>query len=241
MSTEDEPGPSAAGQGPLGVLDDLLAEHPMSVCKSASQKHRLAEGLALTSPSLVYGEIPLSAFLELLTHVKEKFGFVDHGARLATGGRFVDLGCGAGKAVFAAALCPNHDFAVCTGVEILEPLYGMCLELLASWKDEFAPALSRSKRDTEICFLHGDMLLTDWGEAECVFCNCATFDADTMEKLSDYAQDLSKGVIFLAAGQKLVAQDDDDGDPAYELLEEYFIEAPFGSLTVFIYRKLSSY
>lgn len=230
---EEEEGPIAVA---VQMLDDLFSNHPTSLCKSASQEYRVARGLALSSPSLVYGEVPLEAFLELLAHVKQRHGFQRDGQPLATGGRFADLGCGAGKAVFAAAITPCHDFAACTGVEIVPPLYGMCLELLAEWQEDFAPALPAPKQDTELRFMLGDMLLTDWGEAEVVFANSSCFDTDTMAKLSDYAQDLNKGAICMTASHPL-----QDVEEAYELLEVYEMRAAFGALSIYVQRKLSTF
>ena len=220
----------------LPLLEDLFGDHPESLCKSASQAYRIERGIELSSPSLVYNEVPLRSFLELLTHVKETHGFMYRDEPLRAGGRFVDAGSGVGKVVFAAAIAECHDFASCTGVEILEPLYGMSLELLATWQDDVAPALPAAKQSTELRFLLGDMLLTDWGEADVVFANSSTFDDDTMEKLSDYAQDLSKGAIFMTASQPL-----QDVDEVYALLEVYDMQVPFGTLSIYIQRKLQSF
>lgn len=47
------------------------------------------------------------------------------------GGLFVDLGCGTGKPVFAAAIL--HNFEVCVGLELLEGLHKMSLELVNAY------------------------------------------------------------------------------------------------------------
>jgi tRNA G46 methylase TrmB len=43
------------------------------------------------------------------------------------GGKFVDIGSGSGKAVFAAALL--HKFDDCVGIEILEGLHNLAEEV----------------------------------------------------------------------------------------------------------------
>ena len=238
IASDDSDSEESSAVAVLPLLDDLFGDHPESLCKSASQAYRIERGIELSSPSLVYNEVPLRSFLELLTHVKTTHGFMYRDKPLHNGGRFVDAGSGAGKLVFAAAIAECHDFASCTGVEILEPLYGMSLELLASWQDDIAPVLPAAKQGTELRFVLGDMLLTDDDtccSADVVFANSSTFDDDTMEKLSDYAMDLSKGAIFMTASQPL-----QDVDEVYALLEVYEMQVPFGTLSIYIQRKLQT-
>ena len=238
IASDDSDSEESSAVAVLPLLDDLFGDHPESLCKTESQAYRIERGIELSSPSLVYNEVPLRSFLELLTHVKTTHGFMYRDKPLHNGGRFVDAGSGAGKLVFAAAIAECHDFASCTGVEILEPLYGMSLELLASWQDDIAPVLPAAKQGTELRFVLGDMLLTDDDtccSADVVFANSSTFDDDTMEKLSDYAMDLSKGAIFMTASQPL-----QDVDEVYALLEVYEMQVPFGTLSIYIQRKLQT-
>ena len=44
----------------------------------------------------------------------------------------MDVGCGSGKAVFAAAL--THDFDLCVGIEILANLHEIAVKVLGVWR-----------------------------------------------------------------------------------------------------------
>ena len=50
------------------------------------------------------------------------------------GGKFYDLGSGTGKPVIAAAIL--HNFDVCVGIEILEGLYSMSLDVAAAYNSK---------------------------------------------------------------------------------------------------------
>ena len=237
----DEDGDPNANTDALDILEDLFSEHPASLCKTASQEYRVMHGIELNQPALAYSEVPLGPFLDLLDRLKSVYGIYEHDTRLEKGGNFVDLGAGVGKAVFAAALCASHTFDRVTGVEVVEPLYHMSLELLAEWKDDFVPALEPEQQAVEVQLLQGDLLLTDWGEAHVVFANSTTFDHETMLKLSDYAMDMTKGTLFLTASKPLLASDGVPIDESYELLEVFQMPVAFGTLSIYIQRKLNSY
>jgi ubiquinone/menaquinone biosynthesis C-methylase UbiE len=51
----------------------------------------------------------------------------EHGLKKGFGGKFVDVGCGTGRPVFAA--CLLHDFDSCVGIEILTDLYKLALKV----------------------------------------------------------------------------------------------------------------
>jgi hypothetical protein len=73
----------------------------------------------------VYGEIEYASYAAALARVRA------HGGLARPGGRFVDLGSGSGKAVFAAALL--HDFDAALGIELLHSLHAEALKLLERW------------------------------------------------------------------------------------------------------------
>ena len=78
--------------------------------------------------SLTYGEIVHSSFLQLLD-------FTRKAAHVPPRSTFVDLGCGTGKAVVAAALS-NLEFAKVWGIEILEPLASCAMGIVEKMKQE---------------------------------------------------------------------------------------------------------
>jgi len=76
--------------------------------KKISRAERKREGYI--SSTLTYGEVVFETFAELFDIIKERHG------GMPEGGNFVDIGCGIGKPVFAAALL--HNFRKCTGIEV---------------------------------------------------------------------------------------------------------------------------
>ena len=93
---------------PLELLELLYENHPTELCKTLSKE--LRDNNHSKHSSLVYSEIDFGSFVDLIDLVKEL-------GLLQPGGRFLDLGCGSGRAVFAAAL--GHSFDKALGVEIL--------------------------------------------------------------------------------------------------------------------------
>lgn len=71
---------------------------------------------------MVYGEIEFLPFAKILHKLK------GYGGLQKPGGVFVDVGCGSGRPVFAAAL--YHDFDRCIGIEILEGLHQVGIIML---------------------------------------------------------------------------------------------------------------
>lgn len=57
------------------------------------------------------------------------------------GGIFYDLGSGVGKPVIAAAIC--HEFDSCTGIEILEGLFSLSLDVMAVYNSKGKSKLAR--------------------------------------------------------------------------------------------------
>ena len=67
-------------------------------------------------PTLAYGEIMFDPFAATFAKIRR------YGGLAARGGRFVDVGSGAGKAVFAAALL--HEWDSLHGIEVRAPRGG---------------------------------------------------------------------------------------------------------------------
>jgi len=90
--------------------DRLFKNYPDSASISISKKDRILNNFY--SSSLSYGEIRYfeyaSIFCQLYQYGLEREGLI---------GKFVDIGCGIGKAVFTTALL--HDFKFIVGIEIL--------------------------------------------------------------------------------------------------------------------------
>ena len=91
------------------ILTDMYSKYPFEAGRVISRKER--KDNQFSSCSLMYGEV-LS-----IPYLKEFSKLYRYGLQ-TVGGKFVDIGCGTGLAVFASALL--HDFETCIGIEILE-------------------------------------------------------------------------------------------------------------------------
>lgn len=103
---------------PTSCWNYLYTKYTTDVAKLSSRKEREENGFISTT--LVYGEIDYSPFVALLKRLQDEYTiFPNHG------GMFLDIGCGSGKAVFAAAL--SHDFDLCMGIEVLFGTLHVCV------------------------------------------------------------------------------------------------------------------
>eukprot|EP00986_Skeletonema_menzelii_P007417 scaffold2916_cov190-Skeletonema_menzelii.AAC.3 len=127
-----------AQQKVLHALDSLYEEYTFASAKDASLTDDLRRRISSsdgtcehdhTEDSLVYGEIDLRGFCDLLMH------HVPH----SSDDVFYDLGSGSGRAVFAARFV--GDFRECVGIELLSNLHEMAtsvrnlLDHDGWWKD----------------------------------------------------------------------------------------------------------
>lgn len=208
-------------QDAVELFDALYVEYPIAYGKAVSRQER--ESFEYHSTTLVYGEIN---FLPFARHFRKiyKYGFPEDG-----GGVFVDIGCGTGKPVFAAALL--HDFDCCIGIEILENLTGVCAKVLNNWKRVVRHKCSRSKFNIDIRFIHGDATCIDWWtDADVVFANSTCFDDELMLKLADRANQLKPGAFFITTTKRLPSEQ-------FRLLETAKMSETWGQATVFIQKR----
>ena len=91
------------------VLKDMYSKFPFEVGRLLSRQERKQNNYL--SGSLIYGEILSVPYLKEFTKLY-------HYGLQRVGGKFVDIGCGTGLALFASALA--HDFETCIGIEILD-------------------------------------------------------------------------------------------------------------------------
>lgn len=121
------------------VFNKLVADHPVAKGKEASTADRNA--LELKKTTLVYGEITFRSYAIAFEKIKNKYGGLQN-----PGGVFYDLGSGTGKPVLSAALL--HDFDQVKGIELLESLHNIALELQQVWESSIRPTLSERKQKT---------------------------------------------------------------------------------------------
>ena len=147
------------------------------------------------------------------------------------GGKFYDLGSGVGKGAVAAAIL--HNFDTCYGIEILEGLYTMSLDVVASYNSKGKAALNVRDNHTEIIMLNGDMLdpeFKDWSDADVVFANSTCYSDTFMDQISDMALGLKQGAFVITFTKQLPSTD-------FKVLEYQMYEMSWGGATVYIMQK----
>jgi len=166
--------------------------------------------------NLVYGEIHLRAFAQLL----ERVG-------VSPGETFWDAGAGTGKAVLvAAALFP---FSRCLGVEVLAPLADKATSLLMRYRREVLPGLPEEKQRQEIRFATGRYEDADLSSADVLFSHCTTFGPAGLERLAGKAAGLKPGSRIITVGPPLA-------HPRLEVAFEAMVLMEWGESTCHVYR-----
>ena len=108
----------------LRALEELYAAHHLDQVENppCNDLHNSDEkGGQERSTALNYGEMTVPAFADLLDLAWPERPDERQGGGLGRG-VFVDLGCGTGKLVLAAAIMRPHSFRVCKGVELVDEL-----------------------------------------------------------------------------------------------------------------------
>ncbi|RHY48292.1 hypothetical protein DYB30_010975 [Aphanomyces astaci] len=229
-------------------FDMLYKEYPMQVAKQISRVHihhifvslpashasrrqdeRRTNGYL--SSTLVYGEIDFRHFRTVFTSILKH-----HDVLTKPGGVFLDIGCGSGRPVFAAALL--HDFDECVGVEILDGLAQVAADVATTWHREKKDAkLSALKKRTRIVIHHGDATAMDWPSADFIFCNSTCFDERLMLAVSKHAiATVKKGGVVVTATKPLVL-DTQDAVAAVALVSKCKMQESWGPATLYIYKR----
>ena len=179
--------------------------------------------------------------------IKRKYGrpFVgdsgENGFLQKPGGKFYDLGSGTGKPVIAAAIL--HNFDKCIGIEILEGLYSMSLDVAAAYNSKGVARLTSEQQRsfaTEVQMVRGDMLAInaeskdaiseDWTDGDVVFANSTCYDDELMARISDIAVGMRKGTFFVSFTKRLPA-------PDFKVLEAELHPQSWGAATIYIMQK----
>jgi hypothetical protein len=184
--------------------------------------------------ALVYGEIALRDFAELLN----AYGGTDAlgGGGGVGGGRvFWDLGCGTGKGVLAAGLCSHFAFA--RGVELLPCTAAIASILVEDFVRDVLPGARPASAPLLGVGTHaGDMFapecLGEWRCADFAFCNCVTWDEETMRQLSLAAEGLRPGAVFVTVLCPLQSL-------KFELVEEVEINFSWGAVECLVHRRMT--
>lgn len=193
--------------------------------KQTSRKERTSHGFIDTG--LVYGEVEFGPFAEILIGVRKYGVLLPHNDQSPLP-KFVDIGCGIGKAVFTAALV--HEWRECHGIEILKGLYDICEDIQGKWVKEIHDQLPEERQGTEIVFSRGDATALSWADADVAFANSTCFPPELMSLLASKANLMKDGSIFITTTKELPSE-------KYFLLEAATIFQSFGNGQVFIQMK----
>uniref|UniRef100_A0A7S3K3M8 Histone-lysine N-methyltransferase, H3 lysine-79 specific n=1 Tax=Aureoumbra lagunensis TaxID=44058 RepID=A0A7S3K3M8_9STRA len=121
---------------------------------------------------------------------------LEHGCK---GEVFIDLGSGMGKVVLGAAIA--HHFQMCIGVEKLEGLYELSLELQKQFE---ATDLIDSRLKSKILFSRSDLFQFDVSNADLIYCHTALFNEKEIFRLAKWlAGDIKLDAIVITVSYEL--------------------------------------
>lgn len=176
------------------------------------------ERLKTDDPSFTYGEITFPSIATSLAIVDPKPGEV-----------FYDLGAGAGKAVFCAALL--NDWKKCYGIEFLPALHECTKTLLDKLRNmpeaqQYFPQILQ-----HIEFIQSDILKTNFSDADVVYMNATAFAPDMWESLIPKLEALKSGARIIVLTKRLKKD-------KFELLQETSLPMSWGMNSVMIYKRI---
>lgn len=229
---------SACDAGPSARhrLEHLFAQARPDVLKLLVMESLVDTPLELAETS-VYGETTLDSFLEFLNArcerlARERGGGGDDGEAAASGtGRgpltFYDLGSGAGKSVMTAALSPY--FGACHGIEMLPVAHAIAEALVEDFHAGVSPRDDGTR--PEVSVRAGDIFLdTAWVNADVAFCNCVTWDDQTMARLALEAARMRPGSLFITVLAPLESD-------AFDVIAEDELDFSWGVVEAIVHRR----
>ncbi|CAM9363861.1 unnamed protein product, partial [Ectocarpus fasciculatus] len=142
-----------------------------------------------------YGEITFEAIYAIINRLRQDRSWAaEPQGRSKT---FVDLGSGAGRVLFSAAVC--YPFQKCVGIEILESLHKLALaarneydRISDLWGGDFTDSVELVRGSMF------DLNLFDWTQADVVVACSTCFSADMFEGLSVMGSRMKKGSYFIS-------------------------------------------
>jgi len=185
---------SAAGSGGEDGAEALYASLfeglDYGTVFATAEADSAAVGDSLPEGEWFYGEFAYPSFSAMVAEVA------------APGSVFVDLGSGAGKALFAAALgCPS--LAECRGVEILPTLAGFAETARARYAAMDPPGGGRLPPVTLRC---ENMFYSDvWAGADVVYCFATVLGPASQALLQSRLEDLPPGARALIVSKRMTS------------------------------------
>jgi hypothetical protein len=204
-------------------LNQLYEEYTFCTAKDASLNDDMQT--SVENDSLVYGEINLSGFCQLLQELcHSSDDAVDDGSD--GGGIFYDLGSGSGRAVFAARFV--GDYATCVGVELLPNLHQMAKSVQSLYKFQYRHKLQWQ----EVQFECSDLRHYDWSDGTVVYAPNLLFDQPLLDYITSTALQLKVG-SYLISLKKLTFEPED----AFEMTHQRIVPMSWGESQVYVYRR----
>ncbi len=193
------------------IFEELYSKENGYLISREARKKR-----GINDRKLTYGEVKFDSFYEIIKEVSPTSNKV-----------FYDLGSGNGKAVILASLF--GDFKKLVGIEILDELVASASRILAKYKRLLKEKLS-GKLKQEIKFVKGDILKTDFSEADVVFTHSTCFDEEFMKALAEKMEDLKKGSLVITITQQLPSK-------RFRQIKKDTIDLSWGEGTVYFWEK----
>jgi len=171
--------------------------------------------LNYTDKTLIYGEILLDSFYEILKVAQPRDGEI-----------FYDLGCGVGKPVFAASLL--FPFSKSIGIELLQDVYQGALKVKKNFEKNYPNEQVNNKK---ILFINGDIFKTDFFDGDVIFVHATCLPNQLMEVLSKKLENLKRGSRIIVATRSLYSD-------KFSLLKSITYKMGWGESLVNFYEKI---
>jgi predicted RNA methylase len=194
------------------IFEELYSKENGYLISRQARKKR-----GINDRKLTYGEVKFDSFYKIIREVSPTFNKV-----------FYDLGSGNGKAVILASLF--GDFKKLVGIEILDELVASAQRILSKYKRLLKENLPE-KLEQEIKFVKGDMLKSDFSEADVVFTHSTCFDEEFMRALAEKMEGLKKGSFVITITQQLPS-------PLFRQIKKDTIDLSWGQGTVYFWEKI---
>ncbi len=117
---------------------------------------------------------------------------------------FYDIGSGAGKPVFAAAMLCR--WSKCVGIELLPGLHEVSKRALERWRDPDVATrcqLPEHARSATIDFVLADATKYNWSDATLWHANSTCFDEPMLKRLAEQADNCKPGTFAITITKKI--------------------------------------
>ena len=246
----------------LQELNSLYEDYSYATAKDASLTDDFRSASCYyDEDSLVYGEIDLKGFTELLqslplppspsspsscpttttTTTSTTSTTSDNNNNIKRRSVFYDLGSGSGRAVFAARFVQDYDN--CIGIELLPNLHEMAKSVHSLYK--FGPYQSKLKY-THVEFVLSDLLNVDWWkDGTVVYVPNLLFDPLLMDRIAELAIKLQSGAYLIALKQfgtdataaTTTTTTTTTFPQAFELIQQRLVPMSWGDSNVYVYQR----